>query len=112
MKDGRAAGPGPSPSRRTTTVEARSTLDAEHEKTIRMRYGFALPEHIPLPQKGEGRPDVAAELQAMELRAFEMSGRYREMALEAGVDLDAEGAEEQLAVKRKIIERLKGQSSD
>ncbi|MEL7370065.1 MAG: hypothetical protein AAFN74_14185 [Myxococcota bacterium] len=112
MKDGRATSPGSSPSGRTTTVEARSTLDAEHEKTIRMRYGFALPEHIPLPQKGEGHPDVAAELKKIELRAFEMSGRYREMALEAGIDLDDEDTEEQLAVKRKIIERLKGHTND
>ena len=72
-----------------------------------MRYGFALPDDLPLSQKGEGRPDVAAQLRAIEQRAFEQSGRYAEMAAEVGIDLDDPEQAAGQAIKRKIIDRLK-----
>ena len=94
----------------TTTVAPE--LDVQEEKVVRMRHGFALPAHLPLPQKAEGRPDVAAQLRAIELRAFELSGRYAELAAEAEADLEEEGGSEATAVKQKIIDRLKGPAQD
>ena len=114
MTDRSAPGAKSTPSAgRTTTVETTSkTLEAEQERAVRMRYGFALPDDLPLPQKGEGHPDVAAQLLAIELRAFEASGRYAELAAEVGVDLDDPKQAVGQAVKKKIIDRLKGGSTD
>ncbi len=79
---------------------------------MRMRLGFPLPDEGPLLQKGEGFPDVAAQLRAIEQRAFEESGRYRELAAEAGVDLDDPEQAAERAIKRKIIDRLRPSSTD
>ena len=77
-----------------------------------MRYGFAAPDDLPLGQKGEGNEEVMAKLRAMELHAFEASGRYAEMAAEVSIDLADPQQRARQAVKRKIIDRLKGTSED
>ena len=112
MADRSAPGPDRSSSKsRTTTqtTEVETTLEAEQERAVRMRYGFVAPDDLALPQKSAGLPDeVAAQLLEIERRAFEQSGRYAELAAEVGVDLaDPKQAAHQ-AVKRKIIDRLKG----
>ncbi len=116
MTDHSAPGPDRKASKgRTTTqaVETETTLDAEPEKAVRMRYGLGAPDDLPLAQKSEGLPpEVAAQLLAIERRAFEESGRYAELAAEAGVDLADPAQAQQQAVKRKIIDRLKGGPSE
>lgn len=74
-----------------------------------MRYGLVLPDDQPLPQKGEGRPDVQAKLLEIERRAFEMSGRLAQMRAEAGLDEEEEAPEapEASPSKKKIIDKLK-----
>lgn len=92
--------------RTTSTDGVRSGLQPEEEKVLRMRYGLVLPDDQPLPQKGEGRPDVQAKLLEIERRAFEMSGRLAQMRAEAGLD-DEEEAPEASPSKKKIIDKLK-----
>lgn len=113
MTDQSASGPktpktSPEAAGRTTTetVEARTELDPEQERAVRMRRGFPVSDEQPLPQKGEGRPDVKAQLRALELEAFEKSGRYAELAAEVGVDLSDPEQRAGQRVKRKIIDRL------
>ena len=116
MTDRSAPGPQKSPTAgrtATRTVQTRSSLDAEQEKVIRMRHGFAVPDDLRLAQKSDGLPDhVLQELRAIEQRAFEASGRYAEMAAEAGVDLAAPEPDTRPGVKKKIIDRLKKPSGD
>ena len=100
--------------RTVETVEDSTTvgLDEEQEQVVRMRYGFALPDNEPLPTKAEGHSELMEKLRAIEREAFEKSGRFAEMAKEAGVDLDDPARVEGQAVKRKIIDRLKGSTTD
>jgi len=67
-----------------------------------MRHGYRLPTDVPLSSKAEGNEELAAQLRAIELRAFEQSGRFDRMKAEA--EAEAEVA----AKKQKIVGALKG----
>ena len=73
--------------REKTTVVERETrdLDPVEENVARMRNGLAGSDDLVLTQKGAGNADVMAKLRAIELRAFEESGRLDELRQEVGL---------------------------
>jgi hypothetical protein len=107
---------------KATSIRGRGAgLEAEEEKVVRMRYGLPASDDTPLPQKGEGHPDVLAKLREIERRAFEMTGRspkanapgpkVEARAQPAPRAQTARSAEPAPAPKkRKIIDALKGKA--
>ena len=73
-------------------------LDPQEEKAIRMHRGLSVSDDMELEWEGQDRPDVMAQLRALEERAFVESGRIDEMRREAGVTS---------ATKDKIVSKLK-----
>jgi hypothetical protein len=70
-------------------------LSAEEERAIRMRFGVAGSDDLPLPDKSGGDPAVLAKLQEIERRAFAMTGR------------SPSGGLAEPATKSKIVAALK-----
>jgi len=76
------------------------SLDPVEEKLLRMSRGYPVQDDLVLERVGQDRPDVAAKLQEIELRALKMSGRLNEIAADSGESCDQRA-------KQKIISRLK-----
>lgn len=70
-------------------------LSAEEERALRMRFGVAGGDDLPLPDKSGGDPAVLAKLQEIERRAFAMTGR------------SPSGGLAEPATKSKIVAALK-----
>ena len=84
-----------------------NVLDASEERIIRMRNGLPLPDSMPLGRKGEGFPDVLAQLRAMEEEAFAATGRIDDLRREIGVEV---GEGDDASTKGKIVASLKGKA--
>lgn len=78
--------------RRTRVQTQQVGLTSIEEKVVRMRHGLAAPSDMVLEQKGDGNPELTAELRAIEERA-----------------LAAVGARNS-ASKRKIVNAIKRKS--
>ncbi|MEQ8274372.1 MAG: hypothetical protein RKU31_11955 [Deltaproteobacteria bacterium] len=68
-----------------------------------MRHGFPVPDELELEQVGQDNEALRQQLLAIEMRAFEKSGRLDEMRQEAGIGDDVETDPD---TKQKIIDRL------
>ncbi|MBI3179336.1 MAG: hypothetical protein HYZ27_06715 [Deltaproteobacteria bacterium] len=55
-----------------TEVSTKTSLTALEEKVLRMRRGLKAPTSLALEQVGQGHPEVAAKLKAIEERALAM----------------------------------------
>jgi hypothetical protein len=77
-----------------------ATIQAEEDRVVRMRHGLRFPADRPLPDKAGGSADILAQLKAIELAAFEKSGRLEELRREAEAEDEAE------AQKDKIVDAL------
>jgi DNA-directed RNA polymerase sigma subunit (sigma70/sigma32) len=58
-----------------TTTTVGTGLTAEEERALRMRFGLAGDDDLPLPDKAGGNAEVLAQLRDIERRAFAMTGR-------------------------------------
>jgi len=65
-----------------------------------MRYGFRLPDDVPLTKKSEGNAELEKKLLELEREAFRASGRLDRMRAEAASEEKAEQK------KSKIVDRL------
>lgn len=90
-----------------TETRTQTKIDGEEDKVVRMRQGYAAPDSLELEQRGQGNPDVAAQLRGIELRALEMSGRLDELRAEVGLENPPADA----SIKSKIIEQLAAKGS-
>lgn len=93
--------------RTATQVLDAGPLTPLEEKVLRMRQGVSGPANLALSRVGQDRPEIAAQLQEMELRALQMSGRLEELRTETEEQADTDSD-----TKNKIIDRLKGKNTN
>lgn len=89
-----------------TEVIVETALDAEEERTLRALHGSVVADDFPLRQKDDGLPDsVAAQLRALELKAFERADRLA--SLTAELDEAEVQEQERDATRDRIVSALK-----
>ena len=57
-----------------TRVKTKTRLSPLEEQVVRMRHGLRAPESLVLEQRGEGNPELTAELAQIEQRALSAAG--------------------------------------